>query len=188
MAATCLDLRRTDLRSNVLENPYWITSGEVGVTCGSVATTADDRKAVLFSFPIAASISPGYGTSLILIHQVAFEVTSDFAGGTIVLTIGQGSLATDAITTGGAVTDVDADMYILSADITTATAGWYLPTTGNTSPWLTDSAAGTFTTDITIVPAATTVLAVVAYLTSDAAITAGEGRVHMLISEIPSGR
>lgn len=178
---TMLDLRRTDLRTNVLMNPYWITSAELN-------SDADDQDAVFFSFPITKSVSPGYGTNLILIHQVAFEVTTDFAGGTIALTIGQGSIATDDITTAGTVTDVDVDMYILSADITTGTAGWYLPTTGNTSAWLTDSAAGTFTTDITIVPADATVLCVTGYLTSDAAITAGAGRVHMLISEIPTCR
>ena len=178
---TSLDLRRTDLRTNVLENPYWITSAEL-------TPDADDQDAVLFSFPITKSVSPGYGNNLILIHQVAFEISTAFVGGTLALTFGQGSLATDAVTTAGTVTDVDVDMYILSADITFATPGWYLPTTGNTSAWLTDSEAGTFTTDITITPADTTVLAVVAYLTSDAAITAGAGRLHMLISELPSDR
>ncbi|MEA3344588.1 MAG: hypothetical protein U9Q16_02830, partial [Patescibacteria group bacterium] len=102
---TSLDLRRTDLRTNVLENPYWITSAELG-------TDADDQDAVLFSFPKTKSVSPGYGTNLILIHQVAFEVTTAYAGGTRVLTIGQGSLATDAVTTAGTVTDVDVDMYL----------------------------------------------------------------------------
>lgn len=178
---TVLDLRRTDLRSNVLENPYWITSA-------SLAPAADDQDAVFFSFPITKSVSPGYGNNMIFIHQVAFEVVTAFTGGTLALTIGQGSLATDAVTTAGTVTDVDVDMYILSADITIATPGFYMPTTGNTSAWLTDMAARTFTTDITIVPADTTVLCVTGYLTSDAAITAGAGRVHMLISEIPSLR
>jgi hypothetical protein len=178
---TILDLRRTDLRTNVLENPYWITSAEITPDC-------DDQDAVLFSFPITKSISPGYGNNLIFIHQVAFEITTAFAGGTVALDIGQGSLATDAVTTGGTVTDVDPDMYLLDADITLGTKGWYLPTSGHTTAWLTDIAAKTFTTNITITPADATVLAVVAYLTSTDTITAGAARFHMLISELPSDR
>jgi hypothetical protein len=176
-----LDLRRTDLRTNVLENPYWITSAEITPAC-------DDQDAVLFSFPITKSVSPGYGNNLIFIHQVALEIVTAFAGGTVALDIGQGSLATDAVTTAGIVTDVDPDMYLLNADITLGTKGWYLPTTGKTSAWLTDIAAKTFTTDITITPADATVLAVVAYLTSSDTITAGAARFHMLVSELPSDR
>ena len=179
--ATMRDLRRTDLRANVLETPYWITSAEL-------TFLSDDDKAVLFSFPVTKLVSPGYGTNLIFIHEVAFEVTDPYVGGTRVLTIGQGSIATDDITTGGTVTDTDAAMYILNADITLGTAGWYLPTSGIGSPWLTDMTANTFTTNITILPVNGTVLCVTAYLTSDDAITAGAGRVHMLISELPSCR
>ena len=179
---TVLDLRRTDLRSNVLENPYWITSAELD-------KDADDEDAVLFSFPaISASASPSYGTNLIQVHQVAFEVTTGFVGGTLALTIGGGSIETDDITTTGVSTDVTVDRYILYDDITIATPGWYLPTTGNTSAWLTDIAAKTFSVNTTILPADATTLTVVAYLSSSAPITAGAGRFHMLISELPTCR
>lgn len=179
--ATMLDLRRTDLRSNVLTNPYWITSA-------SIEKEADDKGAGLFSFPITKSVAPGYGNGLILIQQVAVEVVTAFAGGTVALTIGQGSLATDAVTTAGTITDVDADMYCLNADLTLGTPGIYMPTTGNASPWLTDAKVLTFTTDWTITPVDTTVLTVAAYLTSSGVITAGAARVHLLISEVPAVR
>lgn len=178
---TMLDLRRTDLRSNVLENPYWITSG-------AIEKEADDLAAVLFSFPVTKLVSPGYGNNLILIEQVVVEVVTAFAGGTVALTIGQCSLATDAVTTDGDTTDSDPDMYILNADLTLGTPAMYMGTTGNKSAWFTDREALTFTTDWTIVPAATTVLAIAGYLTSSGVITAGSARVHLLINEVPAVR
>lgn len=178
---TGLDLRRSDLRSNVLENPYWITSG-------SLAPAADDLDAIFFSFPVTGiGYAPGYGNNIIVVHDFLFEVVTGFAGGTLALTIGLGSIATDNVVT--TVTDITVNNFILSADITIATPGFYGPTTGNTSAWLTAKAAGmTFGTATHITPADATVICVTGYLTSDAAITAGAGRVHMMISEVPSLR
>jgi len=180
-SGTGLELRRNDLRSNVLENPYWITSG-------SLEKGADDLDAVLFSFPITGiGFAPGYGTNLIKIHDFLFEIVTGYVGGTPVLTIGLGSIASDGVIT--TVTDITVDNFILNADLTLATPGWYGPTTGNTSAWLTAMVTGpSFGTAVCITPAATTVICVTGYLTSDAAISAGAGRAHMLISEVPSAR
>lgn len=171
---TMLDLRRTDLRSNVLENPYWITSGEINPDC-------DDQDAVLFSFPITKLVAPGYGAGLILIHQMAVEVITAFDG-TAVLVVGVGSLATDDITTAGTVTDVDVDEYFADGDIAEDAIGWNVPSGGD---YFTLMAAFTQTAYAQIVPADTTVLCIEAQLTGGV-ITVGAARVHMLISEIPA--
>ena len=175
---TMLDLRRTDLRTNVLENPYWITSAELTLAC-------DDQDAVLFSFPITKSVAPGYGSKLILLHELVLEVNTVFAGGTIALTIGQGSLATDAVTTAGLVTDVDVDMYWEATDgaADAIALGFHVPDTA--SNYLTAKAAATWGTDASIVPADATVLCIVAYLTSSSTITQGSAYLHALISVVP---
>lgn len=171
---TMLDLRRTDLRDNVLENPYWITSGEINPAC-------DDQDAVLFSFPITKLVAPGYGSSIVLIHQMAVEVITAFDG-TAVIIIGVGSLATDDITTAGTVTDVDVDEYFEDGDIAEDAIGWNVPSGGD---YFTLMAAFTQTAYAQIVPADTTVLCIEAQLTGGA-ITVGAARVHALISHIPA--
>ena len=125
---TMLDLRRTDLRSNVLENPYWITSAEI-------APAADDKDAVLFSFPITKSVSPGYGYNLILLHMMAFEVITAFDG-TAVIIVGVGSIATDDITTAGTVTDVDENEYFEDGDIAETVIGATIIAVGTSLPEL----------------------------------------------------
>ena len=175
---TMLDLRRTDLRSNVLENPYWITSA-------SIEKEADDKDAVLFSFPITKLVAPGYGNSLIILHMMTFEVTEAYVGGSPDILVGVGSLATDDITTDGAVTDVDVDEYFETGDITVATPAHYPPNGGN---YLGLIAAQTFSAYASLVPADTTVLCIEAQLTSGEAITAGTGRLHVLLSVVPTLR
>jgi hypothetical protein len=175
--ATILDLRRTDLRRNTLSNPYWITSGQITKDC-------DDLGALLFSFPITKSVSPGYNPFYIL--GVVFQVETLFAGGTISLTIALGTLATDAVTTAGDVTEVDADEFMLSDDITSGTVGYYAAGgTGTDSDWVTAAALSDGASPFFITPADTTVPAIYALLTSDDTITAGAGRLHLLIAEVP---
>ena len=163
-----LDLRRTDQRTNVLENPVWITSGIFDAT-------ADDGDALLFSFPINAKY--GY----FCLQEVCIETIVAFTGGTIVFTLGSGTLATDAITTGGAVSVVDADFYCT----TFAKAG--MASTGVTFPdagaLVTLKAAGKTTA---IACADSTVPCIYGDLSSSAAITAGQARVHILGSYVPT--
>lgn len=167
---TCIDYRRTDERINVLPNPYWITSDlMVGDDC-------EDLAALLFSFPNAGE--------QIYIHAVAFQVVAAFTAGTTI-DIGQGTIATNAITTGGLVTTVDVDDYIKNADVTVGTPGWYVSITGNTSDWLTAKVAQQYVNPVVLTGAAATVPVVAVYMANAGAIAAGTGRVYMLISRIP---
>jgi hypothetical protein len=168
----CVDYRRADQRVNVLENPFWITSGEViGVTC-------EDLSALLFSFPVASRVT--------IVHEICIQVTTLFTVGAdaTVGTLGLGTIATDAITTGGNVTTVDVDDFLVTADVTWGTVGYYWPVTG--CDWLTAKAAGTMAAPAVIVGAAATVPVIALYLSNaGGAITAGKCRVHALISNLP---
>lgn len=164
MANLTYDIRRTDLRANVFETPYWITSGEItGAMVGTVA---------LFSFPTADQV--------IWIHQTVCQITTLFDAGTI--DVGTGSLATDAKTAGDALTTTDADELIKQGDITTTTAGYYGSTTGNKSDWLVAVITMSYVAPMILVGAAATTPIVFATVAGSAS---GAARVHMLISRIP---
>ena len=189
-----VDLRRSDLRSNVLENPYWVTSAEM------VAADIDTYDAVLFSFPIGADAdhpnpSAIYGNNLICIHAFSLEVVTAVTGGTAVITIGLGSLVTDdacgTLAAPGTddVTDITVDNFIQDTDLAEATPGFYAPLItggayGVAMAAMTDFDTGN--TAIAVTPADGTVICVTAYQTGTP--TAGSYRVNMLISEVPSGR
>jgi len=172
---TILDLRRTDLRTNVLETPYWITSADIGIAC-------DDLDTILFSFPVTGIIGPSYGSGLILIHMIAFECTTTYTANSDLL-VGVGSIATDDITTDGTITDVDVDEYFETGDITLTTAAWSVPNGGD---YLGLLVAGTYSAYAQIVPADSTVLCIEAQVTCDTTLAAGSGRVHALISVLPN--
>lgn len=163
----CVDYRRTDLRTNILENPFWITSGIV--SCA--AATA--KGALLFSFPTAGQI--------IVVQEVVVQNIVAATGGNT-LNVGSGTIATNAVTTGGNITIVDLDEYFATADYA-VTAGVILgPTTANTTDWLTARAAGTWAAPRFITGAATDVPVV--YATIGTA-SAGTFRVHMLVTILP---
>jgi len=164
---TCLDLRRKDLRNVVQPVPMWVASAPI-------TPDADDLGALLVSFPT------NLWGSQVYLHSAMIEVVTAFAGGTLSLLVGEGTLATDAITTGGLVTIVDADEISVAADVTMGTAGIYPVVTG--SDCLTLWAAGKLKS---FTPADATVPCIYATLTSDAAITAGALRVHLLLSVLP---
>lgn len=168
---TGIDYRRTDQRTNVLENPYWLTSGEV------VAVDAVAKAAILFSFPVASRRT--------VFLQVLLQVTEAFAGGTPAGTLGIGTLATDAITTGGDVTTVDVDEFITNTDITWATPAYYEVTATNGSDYEDAVKTGLYPTPAHIIGAATTVPCVCLYLTNVGTYTAGKCRVHMLVTDVP---
>lgn len=172
---TVLDLRRTDLRSHIFETPYWITSANIGIAC-------DDQDAILFSFPITALVSPGYGTGLVMIHTMVFECITTYTANSDIL-VGVGSIATDDITTAGSITDVDVDEYFETGDISLTGGNFTAPSGGD---YLGLMAAQTYTAYAIIIPAATTVLCIEAQVTCDTTLAAGAGRVHALISEVPN--
>jgi hypothetical protein len=168
---TCIDLRRMDLRVSALENPYWITSANI------IATACDNLAAILFSFPVA-------GRNYFL-HQMAFELIEAYDSTTPLVTIGSATIATDIITTGGLTTDVDVVGYFNATDITEATPAYYLPIATGTSPYY-DALVANTRSVLMIMGAATTVPCICAYVTNaSGTFTTGQGRLHVLISEMP---
>lgn len=168
---TCLDLRRNDLRIQTLENPYWISSGLV------TASAAEDKGALLFSFPRAGE--------LIIIDEVVVQNIAAITASTTI-DVGSGTIATDSVTTSGDITIVDADEYIKNADtVLTASTVWG-PTTANTSDWLTANAAGTYAAPRYIVGASSTVPVIYVSVANAGTITAGTFRVHVLVTRVPN--
>lgn len=170
MTAILADKRRQD-DNRTMWNPYWITSSEF-----TYAEADGTDVALLWSFPAAK-----YGTSKIIICNIAIQILTLFAGGTPSLLVGAWTIATDDITTAGTITVVDADEYIPTADITEATAGLYWAATGD---WITASILGANAAPTVITPADTTVPCVA--VSGAASGTAGIARVLMQVVEVPT--
>lgn len=182
---TIVDLRRTDLRTNVLENPYWITSGELD-------KDAKDKAALFFSFPVTGTISPGFDKHLILLHEMWLEVTTAFTSSSTKFSIGQGYIANDGITTGGVSTDGtvagnEPDDYMVEGDgdADIIVEGWHQIDTS--SVYLTAIAAATWGSIASITPIDANVLCIQGYL-KGTTLTAGAARLHVLTSVVPSNR
>lgn len=165
MATDILDLRRTDERNATLANPVWLESAVID-------KDADDKAAILFSFPTSKA-------KAMVVHSIYVDIIEAFAGGTVTLDVGAHTLATDDVTTDGTATLVDADDYVPTADVTNGTIGIYFPDGGD---FVTAKAAGTTALPQKIVNADTTVPCISAQLASSAAITAGAARVYALVS------
>ena len=104
-----LDLRRRDQRSNIRENPFWITSAEI-------APAADDAEALLFSFP--AHLGNYF------IHEVVMDIKTAFDGSGVI-DLGYGTIATDLITTAGTMDNQVDTHFMATAEITEGTIGLY---------------------------------------------------------------
>ena len=172
--AIAQDVRRTDQRTNVLGNPYWISSGVID---GSLVTL-DDQYVTLFSFPTAGEF--------IFVEQVICEIILAFTAGTTI-SFGLCTLATDIITTGGVGTTVDDDEFLEAADITATTAGYYHPAAAAGNDWLTAKIAAVPTAPYMLTGAATTVPTVMAIGANAGTIATGKARLHMLINRICLG-
>jgi hypothetical protein len=168
---TIIDYRSGVAASKRSAHPYWITSEEYA------AADSDDLAAVMFSFPATV-----YDCTALVIQNAACEITTNHAGGTITVDVGACTLATNGVTTDGDSTDVDKDEYVPTADITNGTAAVYYAATGDL---ITQVELGVIAAPMIITPANTTVPAVAVYVASDDTITAGAGKVHLLITEIP---
>jgi hypothetical protein len=169
--ATVTDYRRTDQRTNVLENPFWLSSGVVDA---AAVSGLKDGACILFSFPTAGQIYK--------ILDVAVYVAVAFTATTI-MNIGIYTLATDAVTTGGLATLVTVGVLIPTGDITATTIGWYYP--ASAQGFLSGNIAGTRTANVNmIVGAAATVPAVAMTLATGTPIV-GKAQVHMLVTINP---
>lgn len=183
-----LDLRRTDLRTNVLENPYWITSEEITEAC-------DDKAAVLFSFPIGlltTSLS-AWGNTVIVIQEMALEVNETFlgSGSVAVVECGMGMLATDdedttVIITGG-VADPNQFWEVLEGDAAVLNLGMNFPIANGA--YNDDRLLGQHAISYVITPSdtASNVPCVTFHLSNDAAtLTQGSAFLHMLLAVVPN--
>jgi len=168
---TAIDYRRTDQRTNTLENPFWLTSGVVS------CVAADDLSALLFSFPKAGQT--------IIVQDVIVENIQVLDTG-VTVNIGLGTIATDAVTTGGTVTETDRDEYVKPADtVLTALARWGSTTGANASDWLTMRASGTWAAPRILTGVASTVPVILAYTEKTGTIATGTFRVHVLVTIVP---
>lgn len=172
-----LDYRRPDLRKQTLENPVWITSGIFG-------KEADDAGALLFSFPknpVPDNLAPystyapagdlGLCGKCYMIEDAVIEIIEAFAGGTVTIDVGVGTIATDAAVDGENITYSANDGVVDNTDITEGTIGFY-------------KVAAALRTMVT--NADTSTPCIFAALASNAAITAGKARLHLKISRIGS--
>ena len=171
------DLRRTDLRTNVRINPFWIVSAEFGAL-----DTGDD--AVLFSFPLAGG---NY-----FVHEVVVDVSVAFTDVGGITEVGYGTL-----TEAGVLTTSDTLRYFQDAEdiLTNNVIGVYplgatdfgvtLETTGST--W-----AMSKQMDNTSVADPSTLLIKgadydsmpVVYVAIAAAQAVGKARLHMLVGRL----
>ena len=176
--ANVLDLRRTDLRTNVLTNPYWITSAEMNADC-------DAEVAALFDFPISPVASTlcnnFYGNSKIIIHEAVLEVETIFAGGTPALIIGTHTL--DLQTTLAYTDGLDPNCFVESIAGSGASAAAGLYPLHATSAYDTARVAGQHAAGYVITPANTAVPCVTASYSGG--VTSGASRLHLLISVVP---
>lgn len=177
--ADIVDLRRTDLRTNVLTNPYWITSAEM------TAAVCDAKVVGLFSFPITliadSLCEAAYGNSKIIIQEAVYELNTAFSGGTPALIIGIQTL--DLQTT---LAYTDSDENALAATIATSgltnTAGLY--PLHATSAYDTARVAGQHDTEVYVLTPTNTVVPCITANYSGG-VTAGSAYLHLLIAVVP---
>jgi hypothetical protein len=166
------DLRRTDLRTNVRINPFWLKSAEINKD-----VTGDLN--VLFGF---SEVMGKY-----FIHEVVVGVETLFAGGTPSLSIGYCTLDDPSVDL--SVSSSDVDNYMASTEITEVTAGWYpggawaVDTSGvvTGADWAKAKVEGTIG-ELVITGADTVMPCITA--TVAASMTAGAARVYVLVSRI----
>lgn len=174
-----LDYRRPDLRKQTLENPVWIASDVFG-------KETDDKGTLLFSFPkvpVPDNLSPystyapagdlGLCGKCYMIEDAVLEIIEAFAGGTVTLNVGAGTIATDAAVSGDNITYSANDGIVDTTDLTLGTIGFY------------KSAVATMPRTL-ITNADTSTPCIFAALASSAAITAGKARLHLKLSRVGS--
>lgn len=167
------DLRRTDQRTNVLENPFWISSGILDATASEAI---DDKVVILFSFPVASQ--------QILVHNFCCHVITEFTATTTGI-VGFYTIATDAVTAGGVATIVGSGNQLEETTNTTyTTAGWYFPAAVADATQYRIAGTPTANADW-IVGAATTVYTISATLINNTTIAVGKCQYHILVSILP---
>ena len=162
------DYRRTDQRTTVLENPFWITSAIF-----DVAVITSGKAGVLFSFPTAGRIY--------IVQQVIAQTVTTLVGVPTV-NIGYGTIATDA--TPATITYSFADDYIKTGDQSSTAGVLWGPTTGTGSVFLTALLAQSYAAGTRVIVGATSTTPVV-FAAIGGTATSGTARLHMLITIVP---
>lgn len=170
MSTTVQDYRRTDLRTNLGGDPFWIMSGLID---GADVSGLKNKACVLFSFPTA--------NQQIIISGIMVNVLTAFTT-TTTLELGLCTLATDAVTTGGVATVTNDDAFVEAGDITATTIGRYYPTAGD---FVDSHVSGTFIEGGNLIVGASTDVPAIAIFPKVATIIVGQVQVMMLISIIP---
>ncbi len=160
-----IDFRRRDERDNIRPNPFWVRSstmlfgGKPGFN-----SIMDDNQSVFMSFPLG-----GKGPFPVIVMGVLVEILTAFVGGTVAMTIGNGTIPTFNSTDGDTVSVVSAASVMASAVVLPGAAG--------------NKLAYPLLVPFILIPIDTVTPVLYAALTSNAAITAGSLRVNTLVSE-----
>ncbi len=172
MATLGGDLRRTDLRTNVRINPFWIKSAEIN-------KDSANKIVALFSFPEA--------NGAYFLHEFVFHVETLFAGGSPSIDIGYCTLDDPSVDL--TYSNYDKDNYMLSTEITETTAGYYpggaiaIDADGvvSGSDWAIAKAEGTIG-ELIIEGADTNMPCITAEVATG--LTSGAGRLYVLVSRL----
>ena len=152
-------------RSTVEPSPVWLSSGLITHTMAALG-------ALCFMFETR------WGSTAI-IHGAVLEILEAFTGGTPSIDIGEGTLAygRDEFESNTAITIVDADEFIPSADITEGTIGKYPALTGDCVTLWAAGQCKVINCNDTTIPCI--------YATLSSGLTAGTARLHILASLLP---
>jgi hypothetical protein len=167
------DCRNPAQRTNVLENPFWISSGIVDATASAAI---DDKVILLFSFPKASQ--------QVLVLNFCTQVITEFTAGTTGI-VGYYTLATDAVTAGGVATIVGSGNQLEETTNTTyTTAGFYFPVAAADATQYRIAGTPTANADW-IVGAVSTTYCICATFANAGTIIAGKCIYHALVTIIP---
>lgn len=153
-----IDLRRPDERVSVNSEPFWFTSGPIGIN-------AAGKDAVLKTF---LALDGGFQ-----ILAAGVEVTEAFNGVASVV-VGFGTMPTNAL---GIVTPIDVDQLLISTDVTEGALGYY---PAAASAFFLAQGTGAATVILGLDAAVPTL-----YATLTGTPTVGKMRVHLLLARIP---
>lgn len=175
-AAANLNFFELDAATGLAAGTLTLDAGETALVsdaAGESVTVVAPKANILFSFP-------GEGKYFI-VHEIVVQILTGLTGGSVI-TVGWGTIPLETSVTGATFTNADRDAFILPAQITAATPGFYGPTS---SVFVTAKAANTWAVPRIIVGADAGVRCIYCSVANAAAITAGNFRVHALITKIP---
>lgn len=168
--STIQDYRRTDLRTNVSGEPFWIVSKVVD---GHEQSGLKDKACVLFSFPDAGK--------QIIIREIAVHVMRAFTTGTT-LELGLFTLTSDGLSTNDTATEVDDNGFVEYTDIQPEVVGWYYPSKGG---FVDVRGAGMISDGENLIIGASTNVPAIVLSPKVATIITGQVQVAMYVTYVP---